>query len=162
MNVVGTSSSELLRRLESGVARLADEVEEARLADSADAHATGTATERTQLLGMLLAGVRPGYLAEAGRPGVVGYGARVVLEDLVDGSLQTHQVMGSEAMDIDQGHVSIESPLGRALLGRGTDEVVEVRVPAGVRRYRIVEVHSLGEILDEIEAEGAATPGSHG
>jgi hypothetical protein len=43
-------------------------------------------------------------------------------------------------MDIDAGHVSLASPLGRALGGKKTGEEVSLRLPTGVRRLRIVEL----------------------
>ena len=43
-------------------------------------------------------------------------------------------------MDIDAGHISLASPLGRALGGGKVGEEVSLRLPTASRRLRIVEL----------------------
>jgi transcription elongation factor GreA len=43
-------------------------------------------------------------------------------------------------MDIDDGHISLASPLGRALGGSRVGDEVSLRLPAGARRLRIVSL----------------------
>jgi len=43
-------------------------------------------------------------------------------------------------MDIDAGHISLASPLGRALLDRRVGDEVSLRLPTLNRRLRLVEV----------------------
>jgi transcription elongation factor GreA len=58
-----------------------------------------------------------------------------------------------EAMDIDKGHVSVSSPLGRALLDKKPKERVTVVLPMGKRRLRIVKLETLH---DSVQREVAA------
>jgi len=69
---------------------------------------------------------------------VIGPGATVLLQN-EEGTERYTLVAPAEA-DPRQGRLSIESPVGRALLGRRAGEVVEVETPAGRRRLEIVAV----------------------
>jgi transcription elongation GreA/GreB family factor len=81
---------------------------------------------------------------------VVGFGSEVTLEDLDTGERVTHRLMSADAMDLDAGHVSTESPIGRALLGRASGDVVEFATPRGTRRVRVVGVETLPAYLDTL------------
>jgi transcription elongation factor GreA len=73
----------------------------------------------------------------------VGLGSRVTVLDLESRQEDTYTVVLAELMDIDAGHISLASPLGRALKdGRPGDEV-SLRLPAGMRRLRIERVETI-------------------
>lgn len=74
----------------------------------------------------------------------VGLGSRVTVLDLDTNDTDTYMVVLAEMMDIEDGHISLASPLGRALGGKMIGEEVSLRLPAGMRRLRIealVTVH---------------------
>lgn len=56
-------------------------------------------------------------------------GARVVVE--VDGDKETYQLVSSAESDPASGHISVESPLGKALVGAKVGQKVEVAIPDG-------------------------------
>ena len=64
--------------------------------------------------------------------GAVYFGAWVELED-ENGDLITHRLVGPDEIDAQQGFISIDSPLARALLRKRVDDEVEVSTPAGER-----------------------------
>jgi len=68
------------------------------------------------------------------------FGATVDLEDMKSGEVVTYQIVGDDEGDIKQGKVSIGSPLARALIGKYSGDVAEVRAPGGVREYEIHDV----------------------
>ena len=70
----------------------------------------------------------------------VGLGSRITVLDLDTNDTDTYMVVLAEMMDIDAGHISLASPLGRALSGKKTGEEVSLRLPTGMRRLRIVEL----------------------
>jgi transcription elongation factor GreA len=70
----------------------------------------------------------------------VGLGSRITVLDLDTNATDTYMVVLAEMMDLDDGHISLASPLGRALGGKRTGEEVSLRLPAGARRLRIVEL----------------------
>ncbi len=69
----------------------------------------------------------------------VVFGATVTLED-DDEKTVTYQIVGDVEADIDQGQISISSPIARALIGKELDDEVEVRAPAGDVTYYITDV----------------------
>lgn len=68
----------------------------------------------------------------------VRIGSRVRVQDQ-DGE-DDFVVVGREDSDVSAGRISMESPLGRALMGHGPGEHVAVRAPGGVRSVVILEV----------------------
>src|SRR4026208_2582768 len=68
------------------------------------------------------------------------FGATVELEDAKSGETVTYQIVGDDEADIKQGKISISSPIARALIGKSAGDVAEVRAPAGVREYEILDV----------------------
>jgi len=68
------------------------------------------------------------------------FGATVDLEDMKSGDVVTYQIVGDDEGDIKQGKVSIGSPLARALIGKYSGDVAEVKAPGGVREYEILDV----------------------
>ena len=71
--------------------------------------------------------------------GRVFFGAWVTLED-EEGSEQTWRLVGPDEADARSGRLSVESPLGRALLGREEGDVVEVERPRGRTEYTVTAV----------------------
>lgn len=53
---------------------------------------------------------------------------------------ETYQIVGSAEADSKMRRISYESPVGKALLGRRAKDVVEVVVPAGLRKLTIVKI----------------------
>jgi transcription elongation factor GreA len=51
-----------------------------------------------------------------------------------------YKIVGSTEADPEKGYISNESPIGKALLGKKKGDVVEVSVPAGVKKYKISKV----------------------
>jgi transcription elongation factor GreA len=79
--------------------------------------------------------------------GVVGYGSRVKLVD-ADGdvdALVDYQIVFPEEVDAARGHISLSSPIGRALMSKTVGDEVEVQTPGGRRTYQIVELVTFHE-----------------
>jgi transcription elongation factor GreA len=70
----------------------------------------------------------------------VGFASFVTLENLNNGGEVTYQIVGPDESDISSGKISITSPLGNSLIGKGVDEEVEVKTPGGVKRYSILKI----------------------
>jgi transcription elongation factor GreA len=68
------------------------------------------------------------------------FGATVDLEDVKSGEAVTYQIVGDDEADIKEGKISISSPIARALIGKYSGDIAEVRAPAGVREYEILDV----------------------
>ncbi|MGH8293966.1 MAG: transcription elongation factor GreB [Steroidobacteraceae bacterium] len=69
----------------------------------------------------------------------VYFGAWVTVESH-DGAQSRYRVVGPDEFDREPGYISMDSPLGRALLRRGFDEELTVEVPGGSRTLIVVEI----------------------
>jgi|SRR5580658_7359562 transcription elongation factor GreB len=72
-------------------------------------------------------------------PARVFFGAWVLLEG-EDGARTRYRIVGPDEFDRTPGYISMDSPLGRALLRRRLDEEVAVATPGGERVYLIVSI----------------------
>jgi len=70
----------------------------------------------------------------------VAFGARVKLSNIETEEETVYRLVGADEANLDQGSISITSPLARALIGREIGDEVKVRMPAGERLYEILEV----------------------
>lgn len=68
------------------------------------------------------------------------FGATVVLRDLTDSSIRQYTLVGQEELDLENGKISVQSPVGRALIQRTVGDVVEVITPARRVEYEILEI----------------------
>jgi len=67
-------------------------------------------------------------------------GATATLLDLDTQSQEVYTLVSKEEADYSQGKISIESPIGKALLGKKIDEIVKVVVPDGELNYKILNI----------------------
>lgn len=67
-------------------------------------------------------------------------GAKVTLLDLDTDEESRYVLVAAAEADPMVGLISVNSPVGKALLGRKVDEVIRINVPAGVINYKIVEI----------------------
>jgi transcription elongation factor GreB len=72
-------------------------------------------------------------------PRRVFFGAWVTLE-AQDGAESRYRIVGPDEFDMAPGYISMDSPLGRALLRKALDEEVSVELPGGARKFVIVEI----------------------
>jgi len=70
--------------------------------------------------------------------GYVQLGSTVTVES--DGQRQTFLVLGTYETNPSRGKISDKSPLGQALMGRMKGTSVEVKLPSGIKEYKIVGI----------------------
>lgn len=68
------------------------------------------------------------------------FGCGVILENIDTGESVEYQLVGPDESNIEEGRISVKSPLGLAIIGREVGEEVLVQAPAGKRTYEIVEI----------------------
>jgi transcription elongation factor GreB len=69
----------------------------------------------------------------------VFFGAWVTIEK-ASGARRRHRIVGPDEFDREAGYISMDSPLGRALLGKRIGETVEVALPAGVQTFTVAGI----------------------
>ena len=73
----------------------------------------------------------------------VGLGSRVVVEDEQTKTLETYSLVFGDSVEFEEGHVSMGSPIGRALVGKGVGDDVLLKLPASTRRLKIIELGTI-------------------
>lgn len=79
----------------------------------------------------------------------VAFGARVTLSDLDSGEDSVFELVTPEEVDPKEGKISISSPIGKSLLGKGEGDEVIITLPSGVKEYEVINVVTLHEILED-------------
>ncbi len=70
----------------------------------------------------------------------IRFGATVVLSNTDTEEQSTYQIVGADEANIEEGTISISAPLARALIGKEAGDEVTVTLPAGKRKYEVIEV----------------------
>ena len=71
---------------------------------------------------------------------VVGILSKVKITNLNNNRSMGYTIVSASEANLTEGKISIKSPIAQALLNKKVEDVVEVRVPAGMLRLRIDEV----------------------
>jgi transcription elongation factor GreA len=71
---------------------------------------------------------------------VVGVLTKVTLQDVGRGDVIQYSIVGSAEADPTDHKLSNESPVGQAIMGRKPGDVVEVRVPSGKTKLKILTI----------------------
>jgi len=71
----------------------------------------------------------------------IRFGATVLVADTDTDEETTYRIVGALEADLDQGKISVTSPLARALIGKTIGDVVEVATPGGGKSYEVCEVN---------------------
>ena len=79
-------------------------------------------------------------IAEPNGDGTAGIGSLVRLRDLETSEVLEYEVVGAIEGDAGQGRVSVDAPVGRALLGAAAGHIVTVACPRGELRFEVMGV----------------------
>jgi transcription elongation factor GreA len=66
--------------------------------------------------------------------------AKVRVKDLDRGEEIVYTLSPPEESDVDNDIISVKSPIGAGLLGKGVGDVAEIQVPIGLLRYQIIAI----------------------
>ena len=85
-----------------------------------------------------------------------GLGSRLTLLDLASDEEVTYELVIPEVADLEHGRLSIASPIGRSLAGSAEGDEVTVEIPAGKKRFEVLELRTLHDLKKEKE-DGAGS-----
>ena len=68
------------------------------------------------------------------------FGTVVTMLDLDEDVEVTYQLLGPEESDVEKGVISIQSPLGQAILGKEVGDEVKVVTPGGIREFEVMDI----------------------
>jgi transcription elongation factor GreA len=75
----------------------------------------------------------------------VGLGSEVTVQDEKTGKTEVYNLVFGD-VDFEEGHVSMSSPIGKALVGKKVGETTILRLPAAVRHLKVVNVKTIHEM----------------
>jgi transcription elongation factor GreA len=81
----------------------------------------------------------------------IGFGSRVEVLDLDDDTVERYTLAFGDYLDFEKAEISMASPIGKALLGKGDGDEVDVPLPNGRIRYKVLTFETLHDL-----SEGAA------
>lgn len=140
--------AELAELTLAGRARVADELQQARAiaGDLGDNVELLEARREQEMLESRIAMVE-GLLGSARviedaefMADTAGFGSEVEVDDVDSGAQDVFRLVGSPEAEPSEGLISVESPVGHALVGRSKGDVVEVETPGGIRHLRVRQV----------------------
>src|SRR5687767_15359035 len=76
-------------------------------------------------------------------PDKVGLGSRVVVEDEKTRAREEYHLVFGDAVEYEDGQVTMSSPIGRTLLGKAIGDKFVLRLPAMTRHLKLVELQTI-------------------
>ena len=70
----------------------------------------------------------------------VVFGATVTVKDLQSDKEQRYTLVGQDEADLKNGKISVQSPVGRALIGKRVGDTLEVQTPAKIAEYEVLNI----------------------
>jgi transcription elongation factor GreA len=68
------------------------------------------------------------------------FSSLVVLENIDTGENVEYRLVGPDESNIEQGLISVSSPLGKAIIGKKPGDEINLQTPGGKRSYELVEI----------------------
>ncbi|GAB4042818.1 transcription elongation factor GreA [Spirosoma litoris] len=66
--------------------------------------------------------------------------SKVKIKNKKNGAEMTYMLVSEEEADLKSGRISVGSPIGKGLLGKRVGETAEIKVPAGVLEFEVIEI----------------------
>ena len=72
--------------------------------------------------------------------GKIIFGSTVFLENLDNGEKIEYKIVGKDEADLKNKLIYFQSPVGKGLIGKNKNDLVEIKTPAGVKNFEIKDV----------------------
>jgi len=73
----------------------------------------------------------------------VGLGSRVIVKDNATGAEESYQLVFGDAVEFEEGQVTMSSAIGRALVGKAVGDLVVLRLPNATRKLEIIDLKTI-------------------
>ncbi len=64
----------------------------------------------------------------------------VKIKNTANGMEMTYKLVAQSEADLSNGLISVDSPIGKGLLGKKAGELAEVQVPNGIMKFEVIEI----------------------
>ena len=68
------------------------------------------------------------------------FSCSVLLENMETGENVRYQLVGPDESDIEEGRISVTSPLGKAIIGKRPGDEITLQTPGGKRHYELIDI----------------------
>ena len=75
-----------------------------------------------------------------------GLGSTVLVEDQKSKVREEYELVFGDGLELEEGQVTMASPIGRALLGKKVGEIAFLKLPAGMRQLKVVELKTIHDV----------------
>lgn len=75
----------------------------------------------------------------------VGLGSKIVVEDQDSKERETYHLVFGDSIEFEDGHVTMSSPIGRAMLNKAKGDLVVLKLPARTRKLKVIELVTIHE-----------------
>ena len=72
--------------------------------------------------------------------GKVIFGSTVYLQNLNTNENTEYKLVGKDEADLKKKFIFFQSPIGRGLIGKNKNDLVEISTPAGIKNFEIIDV----------------------
>jgi transcription elongation factor GreA len=79
----------------------------------------------------------------------VGLGSTVDVKDEKTGLKETYKLVFGDALEFEEGQVTMSSPIGRALLGKKVGEIAFLKLPTMTRQLKVTDLKTIHELAEE-------------
>ena len=69
--------------------------------------------------------------------------SKVKIKNQTNGMEMTYTLVAESEADLKTGKISVTSPIGKSLLGKKKNDIVEIEVPAGLLKFKILEISKI-------------------
>ena len=66
--------------------------------------------------------------------------SKVKIKNVANGMEKTYTLVSESEADLSAGKISVDSPIGKGLLGKKVGDVAAIEVPAGIVKFEILEI----------------------
>ena len=68
------------------------------------------------------------------------FGSTAVMIDLKNNEKKTYKILGKDEADIKKNYIYFRSPIGKALIGKKTKDLVTVTTPSGEKNFEVIDI----------------------
>ena len=72
--------------------------------------------------------------------GKVVFGSTVTIKDLDKGNKNSFKIVGKDEADVSKNLIYFKSPMGKSLIGKQNNDLVNVATPSGEKNYEIIKI----------------------
>ena len=66
--------------------------------------------------------------------------SKVKIKNVSNGAMMSYTLVAENEADLKAGKISVDSPIGKGLLGKKVGDTADIKVPSGIMKFEIVDI----------------------